>query len=121
MPPVLHFRAATGAVEEIVHQAPPLGQMRRATYAETAISVGPGDRLLLLTDGLPECRDANDQLFGYERVSAAFARHATATPHEIVAALFAEADVFVAGRSYEDDVTLAVLGVTATRNEARET
>ena len=112
MPPLLHFRGSTGEVAEILFQAPPPGQMRRAGYSETTIALAPGDRLLLFTDGLPECRDAGDQLFGYERVSAAFAHHGRKEPGEIVDALFAEADTFAAGRAYEDDVTLAVLGLS---------
>jgi serine phosphatase RsbU (regulator of sigma subunit) len=115
MPPALHFRASAGLVEEILVEAPPPGQMRRAAYFETAVSLPPGDRLLLLTDGLPECRNAADELFGYERVSAAFARNASKSPDEIVAGLFAEADAFAAGRPYEDDITLAVIGVPGGR------
>src|SRR5262249_6408141 len=109
MPPVLHFLGSTGEIAEILLQAPPPGQMRRARYSETTIALTPGDRLLLFTDGLPESRSAGDRLFGCERVSAALAQHGRKDPDEIVAALFAEADTFAAGRAYEDDVTLAVL------------
>jgi sigma-B regulation protein RsbU (phosphoserine phosphatase) len=111
MPPMLHFRKVEGRVIEVPTEAPPPGQMRRAVYEERSIALAAGDRLLLCTDGLPECRGPGDELFGYERVASVFEKAAASSPKEISAALFAAADAFAAGRPYDDDVTVAVVGV----------
>jgi serine phosphatase RsbU (regulator of sigma subunit) len=112
MPPMLHFRKADGRVVEVTAEAPPPGQMRRVAYEEKALTLAPGDRLLLVTDGLPECRNAADEQLGYERVASAFANAARGDPGQIVAALFAAADAFAAGRAYDDDATVAVIGAS---------
>jgi sigma-B regulation protein RsbU (phosphoserine phosphatase) len=85
--------------------------MRRVSYTERSFDLARGDRLLLFTDGLPECRNGADELFGYERVTEVFERASAASPKEVAAALFDAADAFAAGRAYEDDVTVAVVGV----------
>jgi serine phosphatase RsbU (regulator of sigma subunit) len=111
MPSMLHFQKAAARVVEVPTEAPPPGQMRRSVYTEKSFPLSPGDRLLLYTDGLPECRSPAEDLFGYERVAAVFEKSANGSPKEIGAALFAAADAFAAGRPYDDDLTVVVLGV----------
>jgi Stage II sporulation protein E (SpoIIE) len=48
----------------------PVGVTARADYAETRIRLAVGDRLTLLSDGVVEARDANGELFGFERTQA---------------------------------------------------
>ncbi len=111
MPPALHFRAAAGAVDEILIGAPPPGQLTRAKYVEKEIVVASGDRLLFFTDGLPECRRDGDDVLGYPRVLAVFLRAAPEGPQAVVDALFAEADAFRGSRPLDDDVTLVAVAV----------
>lgn len=109
MPPALHYRAASGAVDEIVNDAPPAGQMRLARYADSEFPFEPGDRLLLTSDGFPECLDPEGEQLGYPRAAAAFREVARRSPAEIVAALFAAADAWAKGRPYDDDVSFLVV------------
>jgi len=111
MPPVLHYRAASGDVTEVLLEAPPAGQLARAAYLEREIELESGDRLLFFTDGLPELRNEKDDLFGYERVSDAFQRAAPGALQAVVDALFGEADAFRGARPLDDDVTLVAVGV----------
>jgi len=111
MPPVLHYRAATASVEEILIEAPPPGQLRRAAYHEREVALASGDRLLFFTDGLPECRREGDDVLGYPRVKSVLERAAAGGPQAVVDALFAEADAFRDGRPLDDDVTLVAVGV----------
>ncbi|MEO8585884.1 MAG: SpoIIE family protein phosphatase [Acidobacteriota bacterium] len=111
MPPALHFRAAAGAVDEILIEAPPPGQLARAAYVEREISLASGDRLLFFSDGLPECRGEGDDVFGYPRVLAVFQRTAPSGPQAVIDAFFAEVDAFRGARALDDDVTLVVVGV----------
>ena len=54
MPPALHFRAATGEIDEIALPGMPLGARADFDYAEREIELAPGDSLLLMSDGFPE-------------------------------------------------------------------
>lgn len=46
----------------------PLGALATATYEEVRLYLHPGDRLLLLSDGVIEARKPSGELFGFDRV-----------------------------------------------------
>jgi phosphoserine phosphatase RsbU/P len=46
----------------------PLGVIADAKYEETRLYLHPGDRLLMMSDGVAEARKANGELFGFDRV-----------------------------------------------------
>jgi hypothetical protein len=48
----------------------PLGMIEPAAYTQTELEMKAGDRLVLLTDGIPEARNADGELFGFPRVEA---------------------------------------------------
>ena len=47
----------------------PLGVLADATYDEIRLYLHPGDRLLLISDGVVEARKPSGELFGFDRVS----------------------------------------------------
>jgi sigma-B regulation protein RsbU (phosphoserine phosphatase) len=46
----------------------PLGVITGVTYEETRLYLHPGDRLLMISDGVVEARKPNGELFGFDRV-----------------------------------------------------
>jgi sigma-B regulation protein RsbU (phosphoserine phosphatase) len=46
----------------------PLGVVSGVTYEETRLYLHPGDRLLMMSDGVSEARKPNGELFGFDRV-----------------------------------------------------
>jgi len=46
----------------------PLGVLPDNTYPEIRLYLHPGDRLLLMSDGVVEARHPNGELFGFDRV-----------------------------------------------------
>jgi phosphoserine phosphatase RsbU/P len=46
----------------------PLGVVAGVSYEETHLYLHPGDRLLMMSDGVSEARKPNGELFGFERV-----------------------------------------------------
>ncbi|WP_263360121.1 PP2C family protein-serine/threonine phosphatase [Acidicapsa ligni] len=46
----------------------PLGVIPNVEYEETRLYLHPGDRLLMMSDGVAEARRANGELFGFDRV-----------------------------------------------------
>jgi hypothetical protein len=77
----------------------PLGMVDAAEYTTTRIRMRTGDRLTLYTDGLPEARSAEGELYGFERVQALVAAEPDA---ETVAAAAVE-------YGQEDDVTVVTV------------
>jgi sigma-B regulation protein RsbU (phosphoserine phosphatase) len=106
-PPVLLYRAATRRCVHLDAGGAALGVLPGEQYDEVLGSFGPGDVLLLYTDGVLEAR-RGDEEFGLERLEAELARVAGRSAREIAAALIAAARAFADGK-LRDDVTLLVL------------
>jgi len=69
VPPFL--RRADGRMERLaVPGGAPLGVTDAAHYVAAAIDIAPGDRLLVLSDGVTEATAPDGELFGDERVAA---------------------------------------------------
>ena len=117
--PILHFRAATGAIERCLPTSFPLGAFPiEQSKPPRRLSLEPGDVVGLISDGIFEWPNATSEEFGVERVEALLREH-----HRLPAAQLAElicerAAAFaagVSGRAAEgtgrqaDDVTIVLL------------
>lgn len=68
-PPILVFRAGD-TVEQLESAGLPFGMMEDSEYEEAEASLGPGDCLLLLSDGAFEIHNARDELLGVDGLVA---------------------------------------------------
>lgn len=59
----------------------PLGLRSRVRYSSASVTLQPGDRFLLLTDGLPEASRDDGEPFGYERLEEHLGRTWRDPPH----------------------------------------
>ena len=109
MPPALIYRGDSGRVEEVALSGTPLGSMGGTSYLEWESPIGPGDTLLLMSDGFPELLSVEGEVLGYSRARERFEEAASASPDEIVAHLAASLVDWNGGRPPEDDVTFVVL------------
>ena len=107
-PPALVQRAA-GGIEELDNCGPALGVFPEAGFEQRTTALGPGDRLVLFTDGLLESRDARGEQFGVGRLRAALAETADLDAAALAAELVARARAFSASSQLADDLTLVVL------------
>lgn len=105
-PPVLLRRNETHRLET---GGPVVGLLPSAPYTEQALTLQPGDLLLLYTDGISEAMTRTDEEWGEDRMIAAARSVRGQTAPEILHALFAAADAFTAGAPQHDDMTLLVL------------
>jgi serine phosphatase RsbU (regulator of sigma subunit) len=48
----------------------PLGLVESASYGQTCLEMGAGDRVVLLTDGIPEARNEQGMLLGFPKVES---------------------------------------------------
>jgi Stage II sporulation protein E (SpoIIE) len=60
----------------------PLGLLDKPEFSSLRFHLNPGDRLVLMTDGIAEATNANGQLFGFERVRELL--HSARSAREIV-------------------------------------
>ena len=109
MPPVLIYRASSREVEEIDVSGYPLGMSDKATYQEETFEVSSGDVILMMSDGLPERLNPQDEYFDYDRTKAVFAEAATGTPEELCDGMLQSAEEWADGRPQDDDITLVAL------------
>lgn len=110
-PPLL-LRANAPACEPLDADGLILGVQREVEFEEVALSLVPGDRLLLYTDGIVEARNRAGEFFGTRRLCHLFVSCRELPPREAVKAILVDLLAFGAGTAYEDDVTLIVAEFT---------
>jgi sigma-B regulation protein RsbU (phosphoserine phosphatase) len=84
----------------------PLGVDPGETYGTVRWQLEPGERLLLVTDGLWEARDKTGQPFGRRRLHVELGKFAVLSLGAAVRGLVARAAEHRGGRDFEDDFTI---------------
>ena len=103
-PPML--RRSDGRFEELAQSGVLLGVTPQATYEDACVELGPGDVIVLYTDGLSEARRGDD-LFGTRRLREVVDAHAGRGAPDIMRELLSAAQAFA--DQPLDDVTVVVL------------
>lgn len=111
MPPVFYHHKETNQVEEIIIKGMPLGAMRNASYNTVEMELKVGDTILLLTDGLPEQMNPNEEMFDYSRVKSHFNEIIDYSPNTIIEKLVEAGDNWMNGRVQDDDITFVVIKI----------
>jgi phosphoserine phosphatase len=113
--PILHFHGRSGRCTRLGPTSFPLGAMplRRGRPAET-LAFEPGDRLLLVSDGLYEACDPDGAAFGVERVEQLIAARREVPMASLASSLLEAVAVFVRGAPQDDDLTIVLVGRGAT-------
>lgn len=88
-----------------------LGIMEDMPYREQKISLAPGDRFYLYTDGVTEAFDVNGEMFTDAGLLQAINEHLDAAdcPDALVEALYEDLDRFSAGAPQSDDITMVYI------------
>jgi serine phosphatase RsbU (regulator of sigma subunit) len=81
----------------------PVGLIPDAAYESTRVQLAPGDRLLVVTDGVTEAENPDGEFFGDKNLEAVAA---AANPFE---QLFSRVQEFCCGRALDDDCTVVDL------------
>ncbi len=108
--PLLLYIAHDGRVQSFDAHGPPFGVFAGMAYGPPQeIVLGPGDMLVLVTDGFFEWTNASDEDFGFERLHAAIRAGKDLPPDRLIAHLHKSVADFVAGTPQSDDLTAVVL------------
>ncbi len=100
-------------VRTILAEGFPLGLFPDAEYVEFTVETKPGDRILLLSDGIVDAQNAKGEMFGTERLRTLLERHPTAiqSAQSTVDAVLDAVTLFQAGKEHFDDETIVALRV----------
>jgi phosphoserine phosphatase RsbU/P len=86
-----------------------LGVEPEARYDSGEAALGPGDLMILYSDGVTEAANPADDLFGDERLEAALSVVVGADENAAIGAVTDGVRAFVAGRPQSDDITLVAV------------
>lgn len=111
MPPALIYRADEALVEEILLEGMPLGGFIGAEREETSFELQSGDTVLLMSDGLPEMLNPENEMLDYPKTKELFEEVADQPPEAIIDHLFKAGTSWADGEPQADDVTLVVIKV----------
>jgi sigma-B regulation protein RsbU (phosphoserine phosphatase) len=105
-------RRRDGELIELRAGGLPLG-IAELPYEQGEVLLGPGDSLLLYSDGIPEAFDAFQREFGDQRLRQVWGAQGAARPAEVIDALITEVQAFRGAAHQSDDMTIVVLGANA--------
>ncbi len=83
-----------------------LGGMDGIKYRAGEITLSPGDRLFLYTDGVPEATNLENKLYGEERLQEFMNANASMEASELLTAIKSSVDEFVGEAPQFDDITM---------------
>ena len=83
-----------------------LAGMEGVRYRVGELTLNPGDRLFLYTDGVPEATNTDNKLYGEDRLLAFMNQNASMEATELLPALKANIDEFVGEAPQFDDITM---------------
>ena len=103
------LRRASGQIERLDVGGLPFGIMPDVTYQTGAVTLAPGDWLVIFTDGLVEAENARAEDYGEGRLMTAIDAAKSFSPAELLKRLMTELDLFVGNTPQHDDVTCMLL------------
>ena len=87
-----------------------IGGIRNKKYKEYEFTLQKGGTLFVYTDGVPEATNANEEMFGTQRLVDRLNEMPDASPKELLEGVHKEVDTFVGEAPQFDDLTM--LGIT---------
>ena len=88
-----------------------LGVKDLVCFERKQITLNPGDRLFLYTDGLTEAQDPEGRFFGAGRLCDLISRNAESSAEQLIKTCITELKDFREMTTFEDDLTMVVLQV----------
>jgi sigma-B regulation protein RsbU (phosphoserine phosphatase) len=110
-PPVL--ARADGSSLELDGDGAAVGFLPEVEFEELSETIGPGDCLLLYTDGVVEAMDPVEEAFGEERLTELVATMSAGGAQALIQAVVDALNDFTAGGHQRDDITMIAVRRTA--------
>ncbi len=101
---------ATGGLECLTNaDSPALGVLEEARYANSELTLSPGDGMFLFSDGVTEAQAPDESFYGIERLEALLRSLASNSPSECVDRVVGAVNSFAQGAPPADDLTVLAL------------
>ena len=108
--PAFHLQSRMGgATESLKRTGMVLGVMEGVDWGQVSVPMGPGDKLVLYSDGVTDAQNAQDEFFGEERLRACIDSGISLSAQELLDMILASLRQFIGGAPRFDDITLMVL------------
>ena len=98
-----------GKFEELEVGGIILGMIANMAYETAEVSMKPGDRIVMFTDGITEAMDVKNDEFGEERLKAVIEKRPKASAQELMEKISSEVKSFSEGMPQADDITMVVV------------
>jgi sigma-B regulation protein RsbU (phosphoserine phosphatase) len=89
----------------------PLGLFPDAAYDEVNLAAQPGDVIIFVSDGILDAEDAQEEMYGHDRLAAILCANRDQPAAEIADAILADVARFQGAHDRFDDETIIVLRV----------
>jgi phosphoserine phosphatase RsbU/P len=106
-PPLL--RRPDGTCERLNSTGVALGMFEASTFEAAATRVGPGDTLVLYSDGITEAEDPSGQPFEESGLEGVLAQEAASAPAEMAARVLKAVEAHARASRFRDDLTILIL------------
>jgi serine phosphatase RsbU (regulator of sigma subunit)/pSer/pThr/pTyr-binding forkhead associated (FHA) protein len=107
--PAYLFRAGSGEIEELPSTDLLLGAFEFVSYHAAPFALGPGDVLVIYSDGLTEAENDAGEMLGEDRVKEVIRREARSGAAHLEAKLLETIADFTRGHAQTDDITLVIV------------
>lgn len=86
-----------------------LGIMDPVDFKGDSIEIGPGQKLIMFSDGIPEARNKKGDFFSDEAFEEWLLEHKSLSPSQMMMNLLKTIEHFANGESQSDDITLIII------------
>ena len=93
-----------------------VGGMEGVPYSEYELKLEPGAMLYLYTDGVPEATNADNELFGTDRMLEALRAAEDGTPEDVLESINTSVTAFVGDAPQFDDLTMLCIKYEGTQS-----
>lgn len=118
LPPMLVHRGRNGfSVRRLEAGGPVLGLLPGSFYLQGEVAVGPGDLLVMFSDGITEAENTSGEEFGEWRLLEAICKHWDAAARDLCDGVLADLRSFLGDLDAQDDQTLMVIRLQPSLND----
>jgi len=103
------YRGRDGSLEELLPTGIVLGAAENRAYGSRSIPIDRDDIVVMYTDGVTESINAQEEMFGEERLRDIIRNNARRTPGEILEQILAGVRAFTGDMPQFDDITLLII------------
>jgi serine phosphatase RsbU (regulator of sigma subunit) len=121
LPPMLVHRGQNGtfSVQRLEDGGPVLGLLPGAFYLQGEVAVGPGDLLVMFSDGITEAENTSGEDFGESRLLEAICNNWDAPTRNLCDAVLGDLRSFLGDLDPQDDQTLMIIRLQPSLNELK--